>query len=304
MTENKGIVLILATAVISGVAIFVNKEFGVKVINPYIFTGLKNIVVALMVTGLIVAAKDKNLLKQPSSKQWVQLVLGVGLIGGAIPFLLFFKGLSLTSAVQAAFIHKTMVVFVCVLAVLFLKERISRGLWICILVLTVSNTFLLKALGYELNLGSFLILIATILWAVENVLSKHLLKSLPSRIVIWARMTFGSFFIILFLLATGQAHLVASLSLSQVGWTLLSAVILFGYVVTWYTGLKYVRVSIAAAILMIGSTITSILTILFSGQEITVVQSIVALIDSLIIGFIVWTFFGMITMPFPKRFAA
>lgn len=285
MTENKGMLLILATAVISGLAILISK-FSVGMVNPYIFTGLKNIVVALMVTGLIIAARDRDLLKQPNLKQWGQLLL-VGL-GGSIPFLLFFKGLSLTSAAQAAFVHKTMVIFVCVLAAALLKEKVSRRLWTGIFVLTIGNIFLLEIVGHNLNLGSLLILTATILWAGENVLSKYLLRSLSSRIVIWARMTFGSVFIVFFWLITGQAHLVASLNLLQVGWTLLSAVVLFGYVATWYTGLKYVRVSVAAAILMIGSTITIILTILFSGQEITITQSIVALLNVMVIALLIW----------------
>ena len=46
MNKNKGFLLVLATAFISGLSIFINK-FGVSVINPYIFTGLKNIIIAL-----------------------------------------------------------------------------------------------------------------------------------------------------------------------------------------------------------------------------------------------------------------
>jgi len=288
MTENRGMLLILATAIISGVAIFVNKKFGVNGIDPYIFTSLKSVIVALMITASLVMARDKNLLKQPSSKQWIQLVLGVGLIGGAIPFLLFFKGLSLTSAAHAAFIHKiAMAIFIFILAVPFLKEKISQRLWIGIIILTFSNIFLLILSNPKINLsGFFFILAATVFWAGENVLSKHLLKSLPSRVIIWARMTFGSIFIVFFLLATGQVHLVASLNLPQIGWTFVSAMILCAYVTTWYTGLKYVKISVAATILMIGSAITSILVILSSGQEITVVQSVATLINILIIGFV------------------
>src|SRR3989339_2183939 len=106
MNKNKGLVLILSTAVISGLSIFISK-FGVSVINPYIFTGWKNIVVAVLAVGWILALKDWQILKSLNKKKWLWLV-GVGLIGGSIPFLLFFKGLSLTTAAQGSFIHKTM----------------------------------------------------------------------------------------------------------------------------------------------------------------------------------------------------
>jgi len=113
-----------------------------------------------------------------------------------------------------------------------------------------------------------LIFLATLLWASENVLSKHLLKELPARIVIWGRMFFGSIFIILFLLATGQFSLLGSLNLEQTGWVMITAVLLFGYVATWYTGLKYVKVSVAATILLLASPITTLLSVLFLGKNI------------------------------------
>jgi len=103
--SKKGLILVLTTAIISGISIFINK-YSVSVINPYIFTFLKNAVVALMLSGLILLIKDWKILKFLTKKQWLLLLL-IGLIGGSIPFLLFFKGLSLVSAAQGSFIHKT-----------------------------------------------------------------------------------------------------------------------------------------------------------------------------------------------------
>ena len=50
MNKNKGILLILGTAFISGAVVFISK-FGVSIINPYIFAGLKNIIVALLIVS-------------------------------------------------------------------------------------------------------------------------------------------------------------------------------------------------------------------------------------------------------------
>lgn len=55
MIKNKGYFLVLGTAFISGFSIFINK-FGVSVINPYIFTFLKNAVVALILCAIILTA--------------------------------------------------------------------------------------------------------------------------------------------------------------------------------------------------------------------------------------------------------
>ncbi len=73
-------------------------------------------------------------------------------------------------------------------------------------------------------------------------------------------MFFGAFFIFLFLLGTGQAPLIANLNFTQIIWITVTAIILLGYVMTWYSGLKHIPVSQATVILLLGSPIT----ILFS----------------------------------------
>ena len=265
MNKNKGLLLVLAAVFISGFSVFINK-FGVGMVNPYIFAGLKNIIVALLVISWLLMMKDWKVLKGLTKKQWF-LLLMIGLIGGSVPFLLFFKGLSITSGVQAAFIHKTMFIYIAVLAFVFLKEKISRRFLTAGLILFLGNILLLKTISYGFGWGDLLILLATLFWAGENILSKYILKDLSSRIVIWGRMFFGSIFIILFLLITGQASLANSLNLSQIGWVLITAVLLFGYVSTWYGGLKHFKVSEAAVVLLLASPITTFLSWIFLNQS-------------------------------------
>ena len=272
MNKNKGILLILGTAFISGTVVFISK-FGVSIINPYIFAGLKNIIVALLVVSWLLMLKDWKVLKSLKKIQWMFL-MGVGLIGGSIPFLLYFKGLSITTPIQAAFIHKTMFIYVAILAVIFLKEKISKGFLIGGLMLLIGNILLLRIIPHQFGLGDLLIFLATLFWAGENILSKHLLKELPSRIVIWGRMFFGSIFIFIFWISTGQARLALSLNLEQLGWVIITSIFLFGYVVTWYTGLKYIKVSMAATILLLASPITILLSLIVLNEGILLTQSV------------------------------
>ncbi|MBU2635458.1 EamA family transporter, partial [Patescibacteria group bacterium] len=111
---KKGYLLVFLTAIISGFSIFINR-FGVSIINPYIFTFLKNASVAVFLLSILLLFKDWKVLKKIKKKQWVLLIL-IGLIGGSIPFLLFFKGLSITTAANGAFLHKTMFIYVALLA--------------------------------------------------------------------------------------------------------------------------------------------------------------------------------------------
>jgi len=261
---NKGLLLVFSTAIISGFSIFINK-YGVAINNPYVFAFLKNTLVAMLFICLIFAAKERSLLRKLSRKQWGLLLL-IGLIGGGIPFLLFFKGLALISAAQGSFIQKTMFLYVAILALVFLKEKMSKNFLAGAVLLLAANFLMLKGLSLSFGRGDLLVLAATLLWAVENVISKYTLKNLPGNIVAGARMFFGSIFIAVFLLFSGQMSRVFTLGSAQIGWVAITAILLFGYNLTWYNGLKYVPVSVAAAILMLGSSITTLLTAISTGK--------------------------------------
>lgn len=263
--KKKGLLLVFLTAVISGFAIFLN-AFGVKEINPFIFAGMKNTIVMAVLFLSFFVVKDFKSLKELKKKQWSQLML-VGLVGGSVPFLLFFQGLQLSTGALGSLIHKTMFVFVIILAALFLREKVSKKVIIAVIALLAGNFFLLRA-DFSFNLGHLLIFSATVLWAVENIISKHLLKTLSSRTVAFGRMFFGSLFIMVFLIATNQFRLIASITSTQLSWILITSFILFLYVTTWYGGLKHVKVSTATAILLLGSPITTLLSFLFLGKAI------------------------------------
>ena len=262
--NKKGLLLVLTTAIISGFSIFVSK-YGVSVINPYIFTFLKNVSVALILSAFILAFKNLKIFSKLTPKQWLLLLI-IGLIGGSIPFLLFFKGLTLTTAAQGSFIQKTMFIYIIILASLFLKEKINKNFLIGVLLLLFGSFIALKALPISFGSGDLLILLATILWAIENVISKYALKNLEGITVAWGRMFFGSIFILIFLGSTHQINIISTLNYHQIGWVIATSLLLFGYVTTWYSGLKYIPVSVASSILLLGSPVTTLLSLVATGK--------------------------------------
>ncbi len=261
INEKKGLLLVFTTALISGFSIFINR-FGVEGINPYIFTGLKNLVVGVLILSLILFLKERKNLFRIKTKQWLNLAI-IGLIGGSIPFLLFFKGLTLTMAAKAGFIHKTLFIYVSILAILFLKEKVNKSLVFGLASLLVGNILFLKIKPQGLGTGDLLIFLATIFWATEVVISKRLLRNMSARIVAFGRMFFGSIFVMLFLMVTGQIQLISQITLIQTSWVLVTSLFLLGYVLTFYTGLKYIPASVATAILTLGAPITVLLSVVF-----------------------------------------
>lgn len=255
---QKGIKLALLTALISGFAVFINK-FGVKLFeSSSVYTTAKNLVAAILLTGMLLIFKNHKELKNLAKKQWIQLIT-IGLIGGSIPFLLFFHSLMLIPAPQAAFIHKTLFLWVALFSYPFLKERLS-GIQLTALGILFVGVFLFAApSSWSFGMGSIMAFAATLLWAVENIIAKRALKNISAVTVGWSRMTFGSLFLLIYLAFTGNIADIVPNTLTQAGMTLLVGAVLFGYVYSWYSALKHAPATVVASVLVIAAPITAIL---------------------------------------------
>lgn len=269
LSQRQGIILALVAAIVSGISIYVNK-FGVAHIrDPYVYTTVKNSVVViglLAVVGLLASWKE---LRGMTPARWLAWI-GLGVIGGGVPFLLFFQGLSTASAGSASLIQKTLFIWVALLAVPLLKER--PGLWqvLGLAVLAVSQ-FLLQPLTHWGGWGSgeTLILIATLLWAVETILAKKVLGWMSPKTAALGRMGIGALVMWVFLTFTGRAATALTLDDTQWLWVAITALFLMAYVWTWYSALKLAPASLVTSLLTVGAIVTILLTAVFNGQTAT-----------------------------------
>ena len=183
-----------------------------------------------------------------------------------MPFLLFFKGLSLTSATSAAFIHKTLFIWVSLLAVWFLGEKIGKLQYLALGLLFLGNITMLGLKFMTLGWPELLILAATLMWAVEYIIAKKVLANVPGEIVAWSRMFFGAIILLAYLLFTGQAQYLVSLNVSQLFWVGISSLLLLGYVMTWYKSLQYLPAVTVTSILVLASPVTTCLEIIITNK--------------------------------------
>ncbi|MEM0359995.1 MAG: DMT family transporter [Candidatus Diapherotrites archaeon] len=280
MENSKGISLVLLTALISGFSIFLN-AFAVKGLEPVLFTALKNSLVAVMLFSLLVLLKSKDLHKILDKRVFGFLLL-IGLIGGSIPFALFFIALQQTGAALAGFIHKTLFVFATIFALVFLKEKIDWKFVAGAFLLLAGNLFLFSA-PLVFSFSAIMVLAATILWGLENVIAKRVMQKfeLEGSTVAFGRMFFGALFLFAFLSFNGQIFLAGTLSIEQIGWIVLTSVLLFGYVFTYYNGLKLLPVHKASSILLLAQPITAILSFVFLGTKIGLLDGFGLLLVSL-----------------------
>ena len=262
--KSKGIWLAIAATLISGFAVFINKYALAGWGSSEVYTSAKNIVAAVLLSSIFIGFGYREKLKALSIKQWGKLAL-IGLIGGSIPFLMFFNGLQLSSSPGAAFWHKTLFIWVAILAYPILKEKLSKLQLIAFGVLILGNVALFWPKVMIFNSATLLILGATVLWALENVLAKIFMKEISPAIMAWGRMSFGAIILILYLVATSKGAMLFNISISQLPWLLIVGVTLFLYVSTWYRAINKIPVTIAAVILTAASPITTLLNNLVKG---------------------------------------
>jgi drug/metabolite transporter (DMT)-like permease len=266
-TRGWGIGLALATAVVSGFAIFFN-SYGVASwrnagASTATYTTAKNLVAAFLIGGLLMAMSRRGaaegFTKPTSRSQWLGLA-AVGLIGGSIPFLLFFEGLARATSTQAAFIHKGLLIWVVILAVPLLGERLS---WphVAALGLLVWGQLVLAGGVTDLGVGSgeVMILAATLLWSIEVIVAKRLLADLSPLTVGTARMGLGVVILVGYGIVTGAFGAVGALGWDQWGWALLTGLVLACYVATWFAGLARAQAIDVTAVLVFGAVITAVL---------------------------------------------
>ncbi len=255
-------ILALAAAVISGTNNFLTKIAVTAVRDPLVYTTLKNAIVAVLLVGAVLAFRSRReiaALRRPALLK----LLAVGAIGGSLPFALYFTGLARTSAINAAMIHKTLFIWVLLLAAPFLKERLTRLQWLGIAATFGANLVVGGFSGFRFDGGELMILAATVLWAVENVIAKKALEEVSSTLLAAARMGIGALILLPFALSRGGAAAVAVLGAAQWGWIVLTSVLLLGYVVAWYAALKRAPATYVTTLLVPATLVTNALTAAF-----------------------------------------
>lgn len=262
---NKGIKWAVVTAMISGVSVFVN-SLVVKGIDPLLHTTIKNAFVGLLLVGIIMLSHERQAVRRLTRQQWVKL-LAIALIGGSLSFALFFSGLKLIGASEGQIVNKTLVIWVMLLAIPLLKEKVTKTMILGVIMVYLSSVLGGGWKSSEILVGHIYVLAATFLWAIETIIVKKALTDIPVTIAAGARMGIGSLILLGLLFVSGKAPLAAKLSPQQWGLLLMVGAILFSYVMSWYRALKYAPAVLVSSIMAGAVIITTLLNTLFVTHE-------------------------------------
>lgn len=299
-TVRRGVALALGTALISGLAVYLN-AFGVRSVpDAAVYTTAKNAVAALILIAVAVALPGRLTWPAPRSRASAGL-LAIAIIGGSVPFVLFFSGLAIATAPTAAFIHKTLFLWVALLAVPFLGERLGLLPVIALAVLLVGQALVVPPTGLGIGAGELMIAAATALWSVEVILAKRLLAEVPVRTLAIARMALGTVVLVGYLAITGRLGLVGSIGSEGWLWIAVTGVLLAGYVGTWFAALREAPATVVTSVLVVGAVVTGVLSMLSNGTapDLRVVGGYLLIVGAVALMATVAT--GAVGLPRPRR---
>ncbi len=258
--------LALLAAIVSGVSVFVNGEAVGRFASPTVYTTGKNFISGVLLVAVAIGVHRSQSIDQIEHARWtradiVRLVF-VAVFGGAVPFVLFFEGLARATSSDAAFIHKTLVVWVAVLAVAFLHERLTALHVGAIALLVIGHVVLADGIGsLRPGLGEMLIFAATLCWAVELIVIKQLVATVPSTTIGTVRIGGGAAVLIGWLGVTGRLGDLLALSMSQWAWLVVTGAMLSGFVTLWFAAVARTSVIDVAAVLVLGAVVTGLLDV-------------------------------------------
>ena len=246
--------LLLLVVLFWGINIPIMK-FALERIDRYAFNFVR-LSLSTFVLGLIVFWCKAPLIDRsegaPPIKRQATLILLFALFTAFIYQVVFLMGIDLTSAGNTALIMAAVPMWIAILSLLFLRERLSftawTGLFVAlagVLVVTLNGAQVGKTDGSVL--GNLLISTAALAWAAGSVMSKPLMRNISP-----VALTFYAFLITLplhFLLMIGKFD---ELNKLATDWKLLAALCYSGIFSTglanamWNVGIKRVRPSRAA----------------------------------------------------------
>ena len=172
----------------------------------------------------------------------------------------------MASAPSAAFIHKTMFLWVALMAGPFLGERLGWAPIAALGVLLLGQVLTSRrpvSHGAPARRSSPP---ATRLWAIEVVLARRLLVAdVPAPVLGAARLGIGMVVLLAYLAVSGRLPILVGLTATQLAWGLATGALLAGYTATWLGALRRADASVVASVLVLGAPVTAALSAAANG---------------------------------------
>jgi drug/metabolite transporter (DMT)-like permease len=295
-----GLSLAVVAATISGGSVWLNAQVLTRVDacgEAVTYTTAKNLVAATVIVAVASLAgrrwREAGLSRPRGSGQWGALLL-VSIIGGSVPFLLFFEGLARLGkegAVDAQAAHKaSLLLLVAILGPALLREHLGP--------LQVGGVALVVvgylSMGSDLlgagSVGLVLVVAAAALWALESIVDRWLLSDMSVATVATARLGVGAVWLVLIGVFTGDTAALGRVGVSGWAWAVLTGVVLAAYAGTWLAALSAAQAVDVTAVLALAVPVTSVVNRVAEGAPLSPWYELAPLVaGSLVVAVAAWS---------------
>ncbi len=240
---------------------FIAIKVAVEEVNPIMLAFLRFAIASpIMLAILFLLKKDAGIKRKDMPKILIASLTGVTLL-----YALQFYGVKYSSAAHGGVLVNANVLFIVILSVAFLNERLNFEK-IAGISIGFTGVFLIvsPSFSFSFNVGDILILLSALSWAVYSIVGKKLLREYDAITITTYAFIMGTMFFIPFL------HFSIKISLKSWACILYLSILcsVFGYIV-WYKALEKMDASKVAIYLNLIPLFSIILAFFILNEKIT-----------------------------------
>lgn len=220
-------------------------------IPPIFYASVSTLITALMM--LVILGWGKGFKELKNRQAW-PLMLLVTLFIIILPYLLIYRGVQMTTGINASILFQSEVFFALLFGWIIGESITSKKLGGAFLIIT--GTVLVVFNGtFQLNLGDLMIIFATAFYPVGNIFAKKALKMVSPNTLVFVRSLIGGLVLLLFsiFLEDNVKDISMTQNLLITFWWLflLNGILVSGITkILWYRGLKRLDVSKSTILVM------------------------------------------------------
>jgi drug/metabolite transporter (DMT)-like permease len=142
----------------------------------------------------------------------------------------------------------------------FLRERIRWWNVVAIALLVAGEIIVTGGVGHlGARPGELDVLASSVLWSLEIVVAKVLLRDMTPATISTIRMGVGAAALLVYVCVSGNSHALIALNWHQLMWVVVTGALLAAYVATWMTALSRARAVDVTSVLVASTLVTWIL---------------------------------------------
>lgn len=273
-TQHMKAFTMLFIVTLSWASSFILIKIGLEELPPATFATVRFLLASMFLAPFLLLTSK---IEKITCIDWIKLLV-LGATGVALLNLLQFIGLTLTTAINGSILLNTNPIFISILSVIFLNEKIKLKNMIGIVMAFIGVVFIitreylhLAVFSQTSLLGDILILGSAICWAIYTIVGKTMFSSYKPIVITTFSILIGTVFLLIYTLTIEDITIVVKVSIATWIAILFLALVCSGLAyILWYEALSILEASEAGVFLFTMPIYTILIANLTLKESITI----------------------------------